>query len=94
MKLPKVLWIGENEWKVKMVRKIGRDNRSGTEVIGLCDPSIHTIFIKTGQDLESKLTTFFHELTHCFEYEYKFELKHPHVYKLGEALAKVFLENL
>ena len=85
---PKEMWIKDSCWQVRFVRNI--DER-GT--LGLCDPAIKTIFIKQGQSYQERLDTYWHEVMHIFENEYGFSLNHKHVHKLGEAMARFYVEN-
>lgn len=84
---PRELVIKDDIWKVRFVRKIS-DN-----TLGLCDPSEKTIYIKQGQSYQERLDTFLHEVVHAINFEYNFEIKHNHVYKLAEAMAKIYIEN-
>lgn len=87
---PKELLIGDNIWRVKFVRKIPDDN---PYCVGLCDPSLFIIYIKTGMTFEERIEIFAHELTHAFCFEYGFDIKHKHIYKLGEAVARLYVDN-
>lgn len=79
---------------MKTVRKIPtHGNTKHSVTLGLCDPSDKTIYIKTGLPYQLKIDTAVHEIIHAIEHEYDFELDHRHVYILGEALAKVWVEN-
>lgn len=88
--IPREIHLGDSIWKVKFVRKIPDE---AEDTLGLCDPSECTIYIKQGQSYVSRLDTLFHEIIHAIENEYEFDLDHKHVYKLGEALAKFFVDN-
>lgn len=49
--------LGGCVWKVKEVDIL--------DAYGLCDPSTHTLYIKSGQTEQSAMWTFFHELVHA-----------------------------
>lgn len=88
--IPKDLWVKEELWSVKFVRKL---KMGKIECRGLTDPSTRTIYILQGQSYIERADTFFHELIHAFEIEYGINLKHSHVYLLGEAFAKILVDN-
>lgn len=88
---PRELWIGENLWRIKFVRRMPDGDPDDR---GCCDPSEHVIYIKLGQAYEERMSTFFHEVLHALEYEGGFDVVHAHVEKLGEGLAQLFVKNV
>lgn len=90
--IPKELLIGESLWRVRFVRHIP-DNSKDKLTLGLCCPDEKTIYIRQGQSFEERLDTVIHEIIHAAEYEFQFELEHRHVHKLGEVLAKIYIQN-
>lgn len=89
---PKELLIGDNIWKIKFVSLKKHDTKKSI-CLGLCDPEKKEILIRTGQDYVTTLNTIFHEVLHSLEYEYDIELNHKHVYKLGDAMAQLYIDN-
>lgn len=87
---PKELIIGESSWKVRWRRSIPE---GGDRCVGLCDPETKTIHIRMGQTPAERVSTLLHELMHCAEVEYKFELKHKDIYRLEGPLAQILLQN-
>lgn len=61
--------IGDSVWNVQFKRQIDKWNS-----LGLCDPSEKVIYIKLKQTREEVFSTAVHELHHCFEDEYDFEI--------------------
>jgi hypothetical protein len=81
-------WIINGEhWQLKFANHIDKDT------LGICDPSDKTITIKRGLDKVELLKTAIHEIIHSFELEYKFNLKHAHVYKLEDAIVDFVFNN-
>ena len=93
MRIPRTIVIRDSIWSIKFVRKIEAHGNSKRETLGLCDPAEKTIYIKTKLPYQLKIDTALHELIHATEFEYNFELDHKHVYLLGEAFAKLFVDN-
>lgn len=88
MKLPKTLWIGNTEWRIKQVKKLPNDDW------GLCDYETETIFIKRSLTVDAKIITFVHELLHCFDHEdYGIEIPHHLIYALELPIAKLIMDN-
>lgn len=88
--VPRELLIKDNLWAIKFIHKIPGNDK---DLLGLCDPSCLTIFLKKKQNFTELADTLIHEIIHAFEYEYDFSLNHKHVYKLGEAFASLWVEN-
>ena len=88
---PREVMIGESIYQVKFVRKIGETDTR--ETLGLCDPNEQVIYIKLGQSPRERLKTLCHELIHCFEFEYGFEVPHHLVHKLEEPIVAFLMEN-
>lgn len=91
--IPRELWINGNRWKIKFVRDLSEGDTKHAICRGMCDPSTKIIYIRQGQSYLERLDTVFHEILHSLEFEYEIELDHKHVYKMGEAMAKLYLEN-
>lgn len=87
--IPRELLIRETLWSIVFIRVIEKDK----ECLGLCDPSISTIYIKQGQSFKERADTLAHELLHAICYEYDFEIKHKHIYKLAHSMAELFVNN-
>lgn len=88
--IPRELLIGENVWTIRFVRSV--DGNSNT--LGHCDPSNYEILIKQGQSYESRADSLIHECLHALGYEFGFyEMKHGLVYKISEAVTKLFMDN-
>ncbi len=88
--VPREIWINDECWTIKFVRrlKLGK-----TKCLGLTDPSTRTIFILQGLSAIERAEIFCHEVTHAICFEYNFDLKHAHIYKLGEAMSKIWIDN-
>jgi hypothetical protein len=84
---PRELMIKDSIWKIKFVRELEGD------CLGLCDPGEKIIYIKQGQSYQERLDSVLHEVLHAINFEYNFEIKHQHVYKLAEAMARIYVEN-
>lgn len=93
MKLPKQLLVGDGVWTVKMVRRIGYDNKTDKETLGLCDPAESLILIKMGQGKRATFETFIHELMHALEFEYDFRMEHKLIYNLESKVAQLLIDN-
>lgn len=87
---PKTLMIGEQEYRLKFVRRI-RGHDASTQ--GLCDVSDHVIYIKLGQTPVEVFSTFVHEVLHAFEAEHNIEISHGNVYRLEKGLVDFLLAN-
>lgn len=90
--IPREVVIAGNFWQIKFCRLIpGHPKR----VLGICDPSDKTIYIRQGQGYLERLNTLVHELTHAFEYEYghRFKLKHSLVDKIAGHAARFMIDN-
>lgn len=88
MKLPRKLWIGNTEWKVRQVKTLPHGDW------GLCDYEKETISIKRSLSFEEKLLTLVHEVIHCFDHEdYRVEVPHALIYALEIPIAKLIMDN-
>lgn len=88
---PRELWIGDNQWFVRFVRQCGASG--AFENLGLCDPSIHTIFIKFGQTPAERFQTFIHEIFHAIEFEHDLQIPHELISALEVPIASLLSEN-
>lgn len=87
---PKDIRVRDELYKIKFVRKIQGES-ANTQ--GLCDPSLHIIYIKQGQTHAETFYTFIHECMHAFEAEYDIGTAHSDVYKLEKAIGDFLLTN-
>jgi hypothetical protein len=87
---PTELFIGDNVWDIKFVRK---PLENDPYCYGLCDPGELTISIRLGQSPEERLKTFLHELLHAVEYEYKIEIPHSLIARLEDPFARFLIDN-
>lgn len=89
--IPKSIQIKDQIWSIKFKRDLGTmDNK---ELLGLCIFDERAIFLKTGQNQLELCDSFYHELIHAITHEYEFYLDHRHIYKLGEAMAQIYIDN-
>ena len=88
--IPRNICIKDNIWTVVFKNKIIEHN---IECDGLCDPSTYTIYIRTKQSKTETFATFLHELFHAIEFEYDFQMKHSHIYKLEYAMVNLIKDN-
>ncbi len=92
MKIPKKLLIGDNEWTIILLKRIPNES---ADVHGLCDPSIHTIFIRTKLSFEDRLNALVHEIGHAISWEGDFyDIPHKYIYKLADGFTKLYLSNI
>lgn len=90
MKLPSRIRICRNVF----YRLVYQDEIDGNpDVLGLCDPNMRTIFIKTNLSDRLVLQTLIHELIHAIEFEYQQPIPHRITYTLDEGLAAILRLN-
>lgn len=58
-------------------------------VLGMCDQGNKIIFILKGEDPHETHCTFWHEVLHAFEEEYKMPLGHPKIRRLEYMIAEI-----
>jgi len=85
---PRQIAVADAIYAVKFVRKI---DDIGT--LGLCDSGEKVITIKLGQSRADTLLTFIHELFHCLEFEYHFDINHKTIHKLEKPVAALLFDN-
>lgn len=68
---PRQILVGDQMWDVRFVRK-NSFAKLPKELLGQCDPSERVILIRMGQPKSEMLSTFLHEVMHCFEFEGEF----------------------
>lgn len=88
--VPRELLIGESLWVIKFARVVPGEEK---DLLGLCNPCEKTIYIKQKQSFQERLDTLIHELIHAINFEYNFEIKHQHIYKLATCFAKLVVDN-
>jgi hypothetical protein len=80
---PKIIDIGASKYHNIFVEKLNSDD------CGACDMGDKIILISKNHEEGSVLATFWHEVLHAFEEEYKIKLGHPLIEKLEHAIAQV-----
>jgi hypothetical protein len=60
---------------------------------GTCDPNRREIKIYRKQTPRMLLRTFWHEVKHAFEFEWRIKLDHQVIYDLEKPMADLFLKN-
>jgi hypothetical protein len=85
---PKEIVYDGEVYKVKWVRKF-----EDPDQLGECCSSEKVIRLRLGRPKFETFETFLHEILHLIEFEHPIDIKHSHVYKMSEALAKMFIEN-
>lgn len=81
-KYPKFLTIRGEVWQVKFkhdLDKLAEADPEDCPILGLCDPSNKTIYLRYKQSKIDLLKTFVHEVLHAIEDEYDFSLPHGEV---------------
>jgi hypothetical protein len=97
MKYPKIrdypsqIYVGRNTWNVRFVKSIPGGE---SDWVGYCSESERTIYIVSGQGRAKTYMTWWHEIMHCFEYEYKISIPHKTIYELEAPIAHLILGNL
>jgi hypothetical protein len=87
---PATLRIKRAIWHIIITNTLDFD---GQTVFGLCVPRTRTIYIKKNLTMRLALRTFWHEVSHAFEYEYDLNLGHRKINKLEVALADLIRFN-
>lgn len=88
---PRSVKVRKTRYKVKLVSKL---NDGKNALRGYCDPNKpHTLYLD--KDLKSALlfSTFWHEVLHAIEVEYKIKVPHKLVYALEGPLAQLLKDN-
>lgn len=80
---PKTIEIGDETYSVVFVERTEEDD------YGMCDQTNKIIIISLNQDSDEMLKTFWHEVLHGFEEEFKVKLGHKVINKLEHVLAQV-----
>ena len=73
---PKLVPVKDAQYHVVFVRKL----KCGS--VGACDPESKLIFIVRGQSPAERYATFWHEVWHAFEEEYKIALGHKRITRM------------
>lgn len=89
---PRELLINGNLWKIKYVKHLPHPNPKKITYAEYY-PEERAIRIVKGHPYIEMLDSLIHEVIHACEFEYGFELRHSHVHKLGEVLAKLYIDN-
>lgn len=87
---PKFLDVGDNRWRVRFCQRVPDHPPN---ILGLCDPATHTIWILQKQTPKERFKTFVHELIHALEYEFDFNMPHKSIYDLEEPLTQFWEDN-
>ncbi len=87
---PRQLQIKDNIWDVRFCRKIPGEP---PDILGLCDPSELTIYIKMGQTPAERFKTFAHEVAHSITYEYGIKEDHRVIHQLEEPILRLLVDN-
>jgi hypothetical protein len=88
MKYPDKVRIGRATYCVHFMDSLTEGDLGG------CDMTNKIILISKRQSKNDMLATFWHELLHAIEYEYRVKLGHPKIEKLEYDLAEVLLQFL
>lgn len=87
---PREVEVGDDVWAVRFVRRVpGHPDH----ILGLCDPSEHTLFIRLGQSPADRFETFLHEVLHAIEESYGFRIPHRLIYRLERPIARLLFDN-
>lgn len=92
MKIPRLLIIRGAHWHVVVTRTMNVSE--GEDILGLCDPSLRTIYIKKQQTKRQQMATLVHEILHAMEFEYDFNLTHKVIGKIENPVADFIRDNL
>ena len=88
---PKSVKVRKRRYKVKMVSGLRADN---TALRGYCDPNKpHTLYLDKNLDSKLLFSTFWHEVLHAIEVEYKIKVPHKLVYALEGPIAQLLKDN-
>lgn len=89
--LPKTVLVKNARYRIEMVDKA--IDFGGIKARGICDGDKKEILILSKQTPRMILSTFFHELVHAMEWEYRIKLKHSQVMELEGPMADLFIKN-
>lgn len=93
---PKQIVVGDQIWDVKFV-KTNSFSKLEEGLLGMADPSDRVILIRMGQSKEETLSTFLHEVMHCFEFEGEFKgcpnMYHKFIFETEGWWAKFLADN-
>lgn len=84
--------VGAHTWSVSFVEM--RTELSESHTWGICLADKQEILINKNASYSMRLSTFFHELIHAFEYVYEVQIPHRDVNLVGDVLAQVFIDSL
>lgn len=90
---PREFLVGDSLWKLRFVRVVPERARKGREVIGLACPETQTIYVQLRLTHFDRFVVVIHELTHCMEDEFDFEIDHDTLNKLDKSWAKFMYDN-
>lgn len=80
---PKLIRVGNETYHICFAPRLVEDN------MGVCDDEMKLIVLSRKQSLEELNATFWHEILHAFEKEYKITLGHRTINKLEWCLLEV-----
>jgi len=73
---------------------VWRRQLPGKDTCGLCDSAEHAIYLKLKEPRMDTFHYLIHEMLHCIEADYSFEIDHRVIYQLQEPLAQMIILNL
>lgn len=81
--LPELLEIGDVSYRVCLAKKLKNND------MGFCDDDMKLIVLSRNQELNELNATFWHEILHAIEFEFKLNLGHDKINKLEWAILQV-----
>ena len=82
--------------KIRITTRISyevRFVRLSDDTLGECCGEDRVIYIRTGMSWKMTVLTLIHEILHCIEYEFDFDLPHRTIYKMEKALFDILKLN-